>query len=388
MNDLSPLTSHLAPLIERWQKRALITGAAAAVLSLIGAIFNRAQFFHSYLFAWIFWSGLPLGALVIVMMQFLSGGKWGLAVRNLSTAAYRTLPLMALLFLPVIFGLRDIFGWANGERGEARGYHHKAEYLNAPFFTARAVFYFVVIGIIGALLRRWTLAQGSAKTIPTRLTALSSGGLIIYVLCMNFASTDWIMSLDPKWYSTIFVEVFIVGQFLSALALVTALLALFARDNALAEKIPTKVFHDLGNLLLAFVIFWTYVSFSQFLIIWSGNLPKEIGWYLDRSRGGWQWLAVAVAIFQFFVPFVLLLSREAKRDKQRLAVIALGIVLANIVADFWQLAPSFQPARFYVHWLDFSELLALGGFWFALFFYFLKQQPLLPAALIEETQNE
>jgi hypothetical protein len=220
-----------------------------------------------------------------------------------------------------------------------------------------------------------------------RVTALSAGGIIAYVLCMNFASIDWVMSLDPKWFSTIFVEIFIVGHFLSALALVTALLALFARDPALGEAIPAKAFHDLGNMLLAFVIFWTYVTFSQFLIIWSGNLPKEIGWYLDRSRGGWQWFAGVLAVCQFFLPFALLLSRAAKRNGQRLAGIALGIFLANILAVFWLIAPSFHPQGFFVHWLDFAELIALGGFWFALFFNYLKQQPLLSAPLMEAGQN-
>ena len=219
--------------------------------------------------------------------------------------------------------------------------------------------------------------------MPTRLTALSAGGLIAFVLCMNFASTDWVMSLDPKWYSTIFVEIFIIGQFLSALALMTALLAALSTR----EAVPEKAFHDLGNLLLAFVIFWAYVSFSQFLIIWSGNLPKEIGWYLDRSRHGWQWAAGALAICQFFLPFALLLSRAAKQNPRRLLGIALGIFFANVLAVFWLVAPSFHPAGFFVHWLDFAEWLALGGFWFALFFYYLKQQPLLPVPLMEADQN-
>jgi hypothetical protein len=367
----------------RWQNRALIAGATAAVLSVIGAVFNHAHFFQSYLFAWLFWSGLSFGALVLVMMQFLTGGQWGLATRALSIAAFRTLPLMALLFLPVLFGLHHIYRWANGDRGETAGYHHKAQYLNVPFFTARSVFYFAVLIFIGVLLRRWSRAQEAAKTVPKRVSALSAIGLVVYVLCMNFASTDWVMSLDPKWYSTVFVEVFASGQFLSALALVTALLALFARDNSLGALIPTKAFHDLGNMLLAFVIFWTYVSFSQFLIIWSGNLPKEISWYLDRSHGGWQWLAVAVGFGQFFIPFALLLSRAAKRNRERLAAISLWIVSANVLSTFWQVAPSFHSGQFCLHWLDFTEFVALGGFWFAFAFHFLKQQPLLPPDWME-----
>jgi hypothetical protein len=371
----------------RWQWRALSLGLIAALLSAIGAMLDRAQFFRSYLFAWLFWSGLSFGSLVVVMMQFLTGGKWGLAVSGLATAAYRTLPFMALLFVPVLLGLHNIYGWSNGLRGEAPGYHHKAQYLNVPFFTARSLFYFLILGTIAALLRRWSLGQTPAKQVSPRLRALSAGGLIVYVLCMNFASTDWVMSLTPAWYSTIFVEIFAVGQFLSALALTTALLCLFTGESTLAERIPAKAFQDLGSMLLAFVIFWTYVSFSQFLIIWSGNLPKEISWYLERSHGGWQWLALVLVIMQFCLPFALLLSRARKRNPRALARICFCILVANMINNFWLVGPSFHPNGIQLHWLDLTVLAALGGFWFALFFYFLKQQPLVPLELLEATQN-
>jgi hypothetical protein len=373
--------------ITRWQLRALVTGAIAAVLSIIGAIFQHAQFFHSYVFAWLFWAGLPFGALVIVMMQFLTGGQWGLALRGLSTAAFRTLPFAALFFLPVLLGVHYIYGWSNGARAEAPGYHHKAQYLNVPFFTARSVFYFVVLGTITIVLRRWIDAQPNTKVVPRRLAALSAVGLIVYVLCMNFASTDWVMSLVPAWYSTVFVEVFASGQFLSALALMTALLCLFADRFSLGDSIPAKAFQDLGSMLVAFVIFWAYVSFSQFLIIWSGNLPKEISWYVERSSGGWQWLAVVLALGQLFLPFLLLLSRERKRQPGRLARVCLLIVAATVLNNFWLVAPTFHPRGIYVHWLDLTVWLALGGFWFALFFYFLKQRPLLPRQFLEVTQH-
>ena len=385
--NLSPLTSHLS----HWQSRALLIGAVAAVASLIGFFLNRGQFFHSYLFAWLFWSGLSFGALVIVMMQFLTGGQWGLAVRRLSTAAFMTLPLMALLFLPILFGLHDIYGWSNGARAEAPGYHHKAQYLNAPFFTVRAVIYFVVLMAFALSLRKRMADHRRLSAAP----ALSAGGLTVYVLCMNFASTDWVMSLDPAWYSTVFVEVFASSQFLAALALMTALLCAFTNHQSLitsrasveSATVPVKALHDLGNMLLAFVIFWAYVAFAQFLIIWSGNLPKEISWYLPRSGGGWQWFALVLMLAQFLLPFALLLSHHAKRQPLPLATICILIVLANVLMNFWFVAPAFHPNRIYVHWLDFTEFVALGGFWFALFFYFLKQRPLLPIELMEEHQN-
>lgn len=365
----------------RWRTRALLLGVIAGVLSLLGLLVGRAQFFHSYLFAWLFWSGLSFGALVVLMMQFLTGGLWGLALRNLALAALVTVPLMALLFLPVLFGLRDIYVWTHGFLGEAGGYHHKAQWLNVPFFAARSIFYFAVLVTLALLLRRWSLAQENPEIVPTRIRALSASGLIAYVLCMNFASTDWVMSLDPHWFSTIFVVVFAAGQFLAALAFLTAMLTRSTRSSG--DAIPAKVFNDLGSLLLAFVIFWTYVSFSQFLITWSGNLPKEISWYLERSRGSWQWFAAVLMAGEFLIPFALLLSRAAKRNRQRLFAICMLILLANILSNFWLVAPSFSPLGVRVHWLDLTVWLALGGFWCALFLHFLRRFPLVPHELLE-----
>ncbi|PZR73780.1 MAG: hypothetical protein DLM52_10520 [Chthoniobacterales bacterium] len=384
MSDLD-----LASQLGRWQIRALLIGIIAAVLSIIGAFLNLPQFFHSYLFAWLFWVGLSLGSLVIVMMQYLTGGIWGWSIRRLSEAAFMTLPMMAILFVPALLGLRDLYSWSSPNAPLTHGHLHKHAYLNATFFTARSVFYFAVLITFALLLRRWSIEEDESpdRITARHVTSLSAGGLIVYVLCMNFASTDWVMSLDPEWYSTIFVTVFVAGQFLNALALMTALLAGFSEHAQLRETIPTKAFHDLGNMILAFVVFWIYVSFSQFLVIWSGNLPKEISWYLPRSGGGWQWFALILMLGEFLLPFALLLWRDAKRDPRRLALICVLIVLANVLTNFWFVAPTFHPDRLYVHWLDFAELIALGGFWFALFFYFVKQRPLFAIELSEEPQH-
>jgi hypothetical protein len=371
--------------LSRWQKRALLLGVVAAVLSLVGVFVARAQFFQSYLFGWLFWSGLSLGTLVVLMLQFLTGGLWGLALRNLALAALTTIPLIALLFLPVLLGMRDIYPWTHGVLAEAGGYHHKAQWLNVPFFTVRSLFYFAVVVTIALLLRSRSLRRTNSNVVPTTISALSAGGIIAYIFCMNFASTDWVMSLDPEWYSTIFVIIFISGQFLAALAFLAACLARGPRS--LTEAIPLKVYNDLGNLLLAFVIFWTYVAFSQFLVIWSGNLPKEISWYLQRSRGGWEWLAVALAAGEFLIPFALLLSRAAKRNRERLFPICGLILLGNVLSNFWLVAPSFHPEGIRVHWLDLTLWVALGGFWLALFLHFLKRLPLVPHELLKDRTN-
>jgi hypothetical protein len=378
------MDSALNSRLNQLQRYMLIVGGVAAALSLLGGIFNHAQFFESYLFAWLFWCGLSLGALVIVMMQFLTGGLWGLAIRRLSEAAFMALPVLALLFVPILFGIHDLFSWSRSDAVQTHAWVHKHAYLNTPFFVVRTMFYFSAVITMALLLRRWATQQDEGDPMaPRRLRILSGGGLVLYVLCMNFASTDWVMSLEPEWYSTIFVIIFMAGQFLSALALMTALLAVFSGHGSLSEGLPTKVFHDLGKMLLAFVIFWIYVSFSQFLVIWSGNLPKEISWYLHRSAGGWQWVALVLMLSQFFIPFLLLLSRAAKRQQFRLAMIAVLIVVASVVSNFWLVAPSFHPTRFSVHWMDLAELLALGGIWSFTFIFFLKRRPLLPWPLME-----
>jgi hypothetical protein len=289
-----------------------------------------------------------------------------------------------LLFAPILVGMHDLFPWSRPDAIHTAAWVHKHAYLNIPFFAVRTMFYFATVIIMAVLLRRWSIQQDEGDPLAARrLRALSAGGLVLYVLCMNFASTDWVMSLEPEWYSTIFVIVFMAGQFLSSLALMTALLAVFSAEGSLAESVPTKVFHDLGKMLLAFVIFWIYVSFSQFLVIWSGNLPKEISWYLHRSAGGWQWVALVLMLSLFFIPFALLLSRAAKRHKSSLATIAVLIVVASMVNNFWLVAPSFHPNRFSVHWMDLAELLALGAIWSFTFIFFLKRRPLLPLPLME-----
>jgi hypothetical protein len=376
------MNSTLSSQFQQIRRKALLTALAASVLCVIGGLLNRPQFFQSWLAAWVFFAGLSLGALVIIMMQALTGGAWGFVIRRLCEAAMMTLPLVGILFLPVIFGAHDLFPWS---RADALATHpkweHKHGYLNLPFFAVRSCFYFVALSALAFLLRRLSIGRdkgGDSALSPKWVPRLSAGGLVFYVLCMNFASTDWVMSLEPDWYSTIFVVILMAGQFLSALALMTILLALLASREPFAAVITTKHFHDLGNLLLTFVIFWIYVSFSQFLIIWSGNLPKEISWYLHRSSGGWKWVALFLMLFQFLAPVALLLLRTMKLKCERLGVIAGMIVIANVVNVYWLIAPAFHPEGVRIHWLDFATLAAVGGFWTAMFLYFLTRQPLLP----------
>ncbi|MDR3402362.1 MAG: hypothetical protein P4L99_07670 [Chthoniobacter sp.] len=349
-----------------WQRTAWVVGGMGCMAWLVGIVFARHAAFQSYWFAWIFWSGIGFGALSILLTQFLSGGAWGEVVRPSIRAATSTVPFMALLMIPIFFSMGDVFPWANAH-GLTEASPHKRAYLSVPWFMVRAFIYFGILSMLGTLLR-----FPGAKARQT-----SAAGIVIYAGCMLFASTDWVMSLEPRWYSTMLVVIVMAWQFLAALALAVIIVTALARVGL---PVTTKQLHDLGNLLLAFVIFWTYVSFAQFLIIWSGNLPREISWYLPRSAGGWQYAVIALAALQFAFPFALLLSRARKQHPRRLLPIAVLIFAASVLDVFWLIVPSFRPTGFHVQWLDVIAFIGIGGLWVGAFLGFSRRE--LPGLIL------
>lgn len=362
---------------DQWQRAAWIIGCVGCLLWLIGIAVARQTAFQSYWFAWIFWSGIGFGALSILMTHILSGGAWGNIARPAVRAAIFTIPLMAVLMIPVFFSMGDVFPWAT-PHGLDASMPHKRAYLTIPWFIFRAVIYFAIFIALARVFRI------HAEVDDDRTARQASGvGIVIYALCMLFASTDWVMSLVPRWYSTMLVVITMAWQFLAALALSVIIVTALARVGL---PVTTKQFHDLGNLLLAFVIFWAYVSFAQFLIIWAGNLPREISWYLPRSVGGWQYTAAVLAILQFGIPFALLLSRARKQHPRRLLPIAVLIFAASVLDVFWLIVPSFRPTGFHVHWLDVVAFVGLGGLWIGAFLGFSKRQ--LAAAVVPLTKED
>ena len=383
----------------RWdlmQKRSLAVGLIAAVLCAGGALIFPPAFFRAYLSAYIFWVGIPVGCLALLMLHHLVGGRWGFMIQRVLEAAIQTLPLMALLFIPLFFGLSDLYPWARTEVVAADPLlQQKAAYLNIPFFIARTVGYFAVWIVLGRLLVTWSLQQDRTAddTLTLRLQRLSGPGLVLYGLTVSFAAIDWMMSLEPKWYSTIFGMMFMVSFGLAALALAILATRFLETEKPLAHVASPDRWHDLGNLLLALVMFWAYLSFSQFLLIWSENLAEEIPWYLHRIGGGWEWVAIALILFQFGLPFVLLLSRTTKRNSQILATVAGAILFMHWLDTLWMIAPSFYPAGFHLHWLDIAAPVAIGGLWLAAFIGYLKARSLLPlhdprfTELLEQAQE-
>lgn len=376
MNDPSAMN-----LLERLQKRSLLVGVIVSAIALIAAFLSPAQFFRSYLFGYIFWAGLALGSLAITLLHHLSGGLWGAVIRRVLESGTRTFPLLALLFLPLIPGLGDIYIWTDQQKiATDTILKHKSLYLNTPFFLARTVLYFLVWFGMAYLLNKWSRQEDEASTpeLQSKFQFLGGIGLLLYGLTATFAAVDWMMSLEPHWFSTIYGLLVIVGQVLSAFAFVIAVAAILIHYKPLSDVMSTVQFHDLGKLMFAFVMIWAYLSFSQFLIIWSGNLPEEIPWYLHRLHSGWQFIALFLVLFHFALPFLLLLSRETKKRPRILAIIATGVLFMRFVDLYWMVGPEFHHHGLAVSVLDFLLPIAIGGIWLAFFFRQLKSMPLIP----------
>lgn len=386
----------LQPMLDRLQKRSLLVGVAGLAVCLLGGFFSPHQFFRSYLLGFVFWAGIALGCFALVMLHHMVGGGWGFVIRRLLESGTRTFPILALLFVPLLVGVfldsrvvgggadhpgAYLYEWAHADvvaRDEAL--RHKSAYLNVPFFVLRAAFYFAIWIGIAFWLNRWSLEQdrGSTPGLTRRLQLLSGPGLLLYGLTVTFASVDWVMSLEPHWFSTIYGMLFIIGQGLATMAFVIPVVLLLSDREPLSDVVQPGHFHDLGNLLLAFVMLWAYAAFSQYLIIWSGNLPEEAVWYVHRTAGGWQWLALFLIVFHFAVPFLLLLSRRTKRSAHVLAGVALTVIFMRLVDLFWLIVPAFESRGIHVHWLDAMAPVGIGGVWVAAYIWQLKGRPLLP----------
>jgi hypothetical protein len=369
------------PDVRRFQQRALIAGIVFTLLLGIGFFLDRRQFFHSYLFAFSFWSGISIGSLALLMLQHLTGGGWGLVIRRVLEASTRTLPLVLILFVPIVLGAHSIYSWTDPHELEKHPVLiEKSKYLNLSFFTLRAAIYFAIWLAFAFLLNRWSLLQDRTADGQwgKRMRVLSGPGMVLFVFTVTFASIDWFMSLDPLWSSTIYGFIFVASWALSALAFTIAVMAALSKHQPMNNVVAQLHFHDLGKLLLALVMLWSYFAFSQFLIIWSGNLPEEIGWYLPRIHGAWGVIALAVVILHFAFPFLFLLSRSFKRNAGKLVIVAVLILVMRLVDLFWMIAPSFTHEHFHISWMDLVAPIGIGGLWLAFFARELSRRPLIP----------
>lgn len=382
--DEAALMARPTEQIGQLGSRSLVIGGVGVLLAAVGFFVARETFIQSYLIGYIFWVSLTLGALGVLMVHHLSGGAWGMAGRRVWEAATRTLPLMAVLFLPIAFNLEALYSWARPEAVDDHVIHLKAAYLNAPFFYARAVLFFAIWGTLVFLLNKWSREQDEqpAQLIgpqDRRFRLLSAPGLCLFVLTITFMSVDWVMSLDPHWYSTIFGVLMIGGQGLATMAFTILVLAALVKFEPMNRVAHADVFHDLGKLMFAFTMLWTYFAVSQLLIIWSANLPEEVPFYLERLNGPWRPVSIALLLLQFVLPFLFLLWRDLKRNPQVVKWVALVILIMRVVDITWTIGPVFRHHGSTLHWLDFAVVLAIGLPWLFVFWRSLAGRPLVPA---------
>jgi hypothetical protein len=361
----------------KWQTTCLGIGVLAALLCVAGFVMEsqREQVMRGYLIGFMLWLGLSLGCMAMLMVQHLSGGLWGLSIRRILEAATKGLPLMLVLWIPLVLGRHYLYGWMSGE-GVNQG---NSWYLNMPFWWLRQVIYFASwLGMMYVLNKRSAL-QDEPGNRP-RFQLISGLGILIYALTISFAAVDWVMSLDPHWGSTIYGMIFMAGEGLSALAFSIIVLTVLTEYNPMREIIKPEQFHDIAKLMLAFVMLFAYFSFSQWLIIWAGNLPDEISWFLNRIHGGWGVVALAIILFHFALPLALLLSRNLKRDGHKMIGLAVLLMFMRLVDIYWYVVPNFAHARghFYFSPWYLVAPIAVGGLWLGFFFYNLRQRPILP----------
>lgn len=365
----------------RLQRLGLIAGGVGTVLCVAGLVLSPDYFFRSWLLGWVFWMGVSLGCLAILLLHHMTRGDWGMVIRRVLEAAARTLPVLLVLFLPLVFGMKELYEWADPVKVQADPLLQvKEPYLNLPFFFIRQALYFLIWGGFAWVITGMSARQdrGGDPGLTRRMQLLAAPALGAYCLAVTFASVDWLMSLQPHWFSTIYGVYLMGSQGLSALAFLIVFATWLWRREPMKEVLLKRHFHDWGKLLFAFVMLWAYFSFSQFLIIWSGNLPEEATFYWHRTHGAWGWVAVAIILFHFILPFVLLLSQDVKKNPGRLAAIALLMLVMRWVDLLWQVEPAFEERHAGFYWLYLAAPLAIGGFWLAWFIHELKKRPLLP----------
>lgn len=366
---------------------AMVAGVVGLVLFAIGVTIEPRRALAAYVFGYATVFTIVIGALIQVMLSHVTGARWFTVLRRLTLDVTGAVPILALLAIPFLAGVRILYPWADPAAlpPDVRALiARKAAWLNVPFFVARSVVYLVAWIAVAWSLRRAARAQDhalgeTAVRATRRLRRSSAIGLVVVALTLTFAAFDWLMSLEPTWYSTIYGVYVFAGGYLAALALVAVVGYVGSRGIA-AEggTVTSEHFGALGQLLLTFVIFWAYIAFAQFLIIWIGDIPREVTWYAVRARGGWGVLALIVGIGQFAIPFVLLLSRNLKRHPAFLAGLAAWLLAMHVLEVYWLVLPAIDPAGVSVSWVDVAALLMIGGFAMAAACWRARRDPSLP----------
>ena len=374
--------------IARAQMPALILGIVGVVGSIAGFVLDRPEFFRAWLAPFWFWFLIACGALGVLCMQYVTGGEWGLLIRRPLGAAARTIPLFILFGLPLVFGLEHVYTWANHDIvAHDHALQGKQLWLNPMGWAIRALVYFAFWSLWAWRIRILSLDFAKTRSPYTELSRRkwSAAGMLMFVLTITLASVDWIMSLEPKWYSTMFGISATVSAALSAFAFVTFFLTLLAGTEAMKDVLKPSHFRDLGNLMLAFTMLWAYTNFSQFLLVWYGNIKEETPYYLKRMHGGWGVISAVLIVFHFFLPFFMLLMRNIKDRPQTISIVTVIILIMQFVDAYWLVAPAHYGEHFHFSWITIFAFLAIGGLWLWAFIGQLKGQSIIP---IHETWVE
>ncbi len=382
---------NLGPKATSVERMAGYIGILGLFLCAVGYFTDRERFFQSYLFAFLSWAGFAVGGLGILLLNNVVGGKWGVTIRRYLEACARTMPLIALLFLVVLLGVKDIYGWATAANVAANEFlKHKQGYLNFWGFTLRTVVNFAIWLFIIWRITKLTDEQDLTgdPTIKEKLRKFSAPALLVFVLSVTVAYIDWILSIDNQFYSTVFGGMVLIANVQNTFAFCILALILTSTEDRFQSRVNAPILHDLGKMLFAFTIFWTYLSASQLIIIWPANLPQEITWYLDRTDGFWKALATFVGLTMFAIPFLALLSQARKKDPRRLRRVTVFILVVNAIYMFWLIEPTFRSNSvsttlhtspgFNIYWTDFAAFLGIGGIWVYYFIAQLRRHPLLP----------
>ncbi|MFZ0807707.1 MAG: hypothetical protein WAN03_16050 [Candidatus Sulfotelmatobacter sp.] len=379
--DLTP-----PPVVKTIAQRSLIVGVVFGIAAVVLAYTRPEEFYRGYLLGFMCWLGVALGSMAILMIRHLTGGGWGMVIRRILGAAMRTLPLLALLFIPVILGIHHLYIWAQPlDRVADKHLREHLEditktYLTTNGFIIRAIIYFAIWNLSSFLLSHWSRQTDCAghPDNTQKFKAVAGPGLILYAFTISFAAIDWVMSLDPSWISTIFGLIILIGELLSAMCFAVVIERILFNYKPMSEMLKPDFVHDHGKWMTTFIMVWAYFSFSQWLIIWAGNLPAEISFYLKRLTGGWGEIGLFLALFHFCVPFAILLSRQFKRNIRKLVWVAIWLMLMRYVDLFWIIEPNFSKTL-NLTIADIVVPIAIGGFWLAFFFRNLGSLPLLPA---------
>ena len=376
----------MAPPVARTiQQRSLTIGVIFSVIAIGGAFVRPDEFYRGYLLAIMAWLGVTLGSMAILMIRHLTGGGWGMVIRRILGAAMRCIPLMTVLFIPLLFGIPRLYIWA-GPLDKIADQHLREHlkditqsYLSVHGFIIRAAIYFAIWNLLSFLLSKWSRETNfpNAPDHTDRFRTVSGPGLILYAFTISFAAIDWVMSIDPSWISTMYGLILLIGEVLSAMCFAVVVERILVKYKPMSDWLKPDFVHDHGKWMLTFIMVWAYFSFSQWLIIWAGNLPDEITWYMKRLNGGWGAVGLALVLFHFSVPFAILLSRSFKRNIYKLAWVAVGLMIMRYVDLWWIIEPNYS-STLSLTWADIVVPIAMGGLWLWFFFRNLNEMPLLP----------